>query len=522
MAANSSEPQIKCCLPLRFVVCCENLIFAVNEIVRRCRSFFCHGNLVCRKYFVVEAAEKQARRFQARERLGLHVRRNEERKWAQPRGLRFFWRDCRACKESAAEMIAGVKKMSVPKGFKQTEVGIIPQDWEVSALLEVVNVIDGDRGVNYPSKSDLKPTGYCLFLNAGNVTKKGFAFAKNEFIEKDKHISLHNGTLARNDIVLTTRGTVGNFAYFHNFIPFDVIRINSGMVLLRINTNLCESSYLYCILTSNIISNQITRLSFGSAQSQLTVSGIKRFLIPIPPTRAEQTAIAAALSDMDALIESVEKLLKKRRIKQGAMQELLRPKEGWKEVQLDSVADIDNDNLSSSSDPNFTFQYISLEDVDNGLLKGTTEMMFKDAPSRARRRVKQGDVLISTVRPNLKSHLIIKENLKNYICSTGFSLIRCDKGKLTPGYLFNHLFASFINQQIDSVISGSNYPAINTSHVKSLKIPIPTRIKEQEEIAAILSDMDSEIEQLETQLTKYRKLKIGMMQELLTGKKRLV
>ena len=93
---------------------------------------------------------------------------------------------------------------------------------------------------------------------------------------------------------------------------------------------------------------------------------------------------------------------------------------------------------------------------------------------------------------------------------------------MIPGYLFNHLFASFINQQIDSVISGSNYPAINTSHVKSLKIPIPTSIAEQEKIAAVLSDMDSEIEQIETQLTKYRQLKTGMMQELLTGKKRLV
>jgi type I restriction enzyme S subunit len=239
--------------------------------------------------------------------------------------------------------------MNVPKGFKQTEVGVIPQDWEVLRLFEVADVIDGDRGVNYPSKSDLKQNGYCLFLNAGNVTKKGFSFTKNEFIERKKHMLLSNGILNRSDIVLTTRGTVGNVAYFNELIPFDVIRINSGMVIIRTDTNRYESAYLYCSLLSDILSKQITRLSFGSAQPQLTVGGIKTFLFPIPPTKAGQTAIAAALSDMDSLIESVEKLLEKKRcIKQGAMQELLRPKDGWKEKELGECADIIGGGTPSS------------------------------------------------------------------------------------------------------------------------------------------------------------------------------
>jgi type I restriction enzyme S subunit len=394
-----------------------------------------------------------------------------------------------------------VAEMSVSEGFQQTEVGVIPQDWDVTELWQLADFLDGQRK---PIKSSDREKMKGIYPYYG---ASGIIDYVNNYIFDDELILLGEdgeNILSRNlRLAFIVRGKVWVNNHAH------VLKAKEG----------CSTEFL----AEKLESLNYEQYNSGTAQPKITKGTCAKIKISIPPTKAEQTAIAAALSDMDALIDGVEKLLeKKRRIKQGAMQELLRPKEGWKEVQLDSVADIDNDNLSSSSDPNFTFQYISLEDVDNGLLKGTTEMMFKDAPSRARRRVKQGDVLISTVRPNLKSHLIIKENLKNYICSTGFSLIRCDKGKLTPGYLFNHLFASFINQQIDSVISGSNYPAINTSHVKSLKIPIPTRIKEQEEIAAILSDMDSEIEQLETQLTKYRKLKIGMMQELLTGKKRLV
>ena len=386
--------------------------------------------------------------------------------------------------------------MSVPKGFKQTEVGVIPKDWQVDEIQNLCSITTGDKNTQ-----DRITGGPYPF------------FVRSQVVERINSYSFDG------EAVLTAGDGVGTGKVFHYINgKFDFHQ----RVYKMSNFSSALSGYYFFQYFSNNFYNRISQMTAKSSVDSVRKEMIGKMLIPLP-TPAEQTAIAAALSDMDALIEGVEKLLeKKRRIKQGAMQELLKLKEGWKEIRLDSVADIDNDNLSSSSDPDFVFQYISLEDVDNGILKGATEMMFKDAPSRARRRIKQGDVLISTVRPNLKSHLLVKENWKNYICSTGFSLVRCYKEKLSPGYLFNHLFASCINQQIDTVISGSNYPAINTSHVKSLKIPIPARIEEQEEIASILSDMDTEIQQLQTQLTKYRQLKTGMMQELLTGKKRLV
>ena len=131
--------------------------------------------------------------------------------------------------------------------------------------------------------------------------------------------------------------------------------------------------------------------------------------------------------------------------------------------------------------------------------------------------VKKDDVLISTVRPNLKSHLHIKINVKNWICSTGFAVIRCKKEIVNSSFIFNHFFAFIINNQIDNLITGSNYPAISNREVKYLKIPLPP-LPEQKAIATVLSDTDSLILALEKKIAKKQLIKKGAMQELLAPK----
>ena len=132
-----------------------------------------------------------------------------------------------------------------------------------------------------------------------------------------------------------------------------------------------------------------------------------------------------------------------------------------------------------------------------------------------------GDVLVSTVRPNLKSHLYFQIDAPHWVCSTGFAVVRCRIGVTDPAYVFHHLFASDISRQIDMLLTGSNYPAIDSRDVRALEIPTPPYI-EQTAIATVLSDMDAELTALETRRDKTRTLKQAMMQELLTGKTRLV
>lgn len=248
----------------------------------------------------------------------------------------------------------------------------------------------------------------------------------------------------------------------------------------------------------------------------------------VAPPLAEQKAIGQALADADALIDSLEQLLtKKRQVKQGAMQELLTGKRrlpgfqgNWGEATFADVAFIDPENLGSGTPAGFSFNYIALEGVNQGRLDSFAELRFDSAPSRARRVLRNGDILVSTVRPNLKSHLLLDTLHGNWIASTGFSVVRGKPGIACPGFLFALLFSSVIEQQIDALLTGSNYPAINGRDVANLVFPCPP-FDEQIAIAESMSDMDAEIAALESRLTKARDLKQAMAQALLTGRIRI-
>lgn len=176
-------------------------------------------------------------------------------------------------------------------------------EWTLSTLADApLEIIDGDRGANYPKQSDFNSSGYCLFLNAGNVTKEGFNFSDCAFITEQKDAGLRKGKLKRHDVVLTTRGTVGNVAYFDADVPFDNIRINSGMVILRAEPSTLLPRFLYLLVRSSGFMNQVASLLTGSAQPQLPIRDINRIRIPLA-LLAEQRAIAHTLGTLDDKIE---------------------------------------------------------------------------------------------------------------------------------------------------------------------------------------------------------------------------
>jgi len=155
----------------------------------------------------------------------------------------------------------------------------IPEAWKDGNLDQLCSIEDGDRGKNYPKKTEFLDDGYCLFLNAGNVTKLGFDFSNNSYVTKEKDESLRKGKLKRKDVVLTTRGTVGNIAYYNDKLDFENVRINSGMVILR---NPKISFFLYTKMKSAEMRNLIINHLSGSAQPQLPITDIKRMKFPVP------------------------------------------------------------------------------------------------------------------------------------------------------------------------------------------------------------------------------------------------
>lgn len=146
-----------------------------------------------------------------------------------------------------------------------------------------IQLIDGDRGKNYPKQSEFQETGYCLFLSAKNVTKSGFQFSEKVYVSEERHNLLRAGKLERYDIVLTTRGTIGNVAFYDNSVVDDVVRVNSGMLILRADTTVWNPRFLYFLFTSKIIQEQISSLTSGSAVPQLPAKDLRKFSLPKVP-----------------------------------------------------------------------------------------------------------------------------------------------------------------------------------------------------------------------------------------------
>jgi type I restriction enzyme S subunit len=160
-----------------------------------------------------------------------------------------------------------------------------------------IDVIDGDRGKNYPHQNELLSTGFCLFLSAKNVTKSGFSFSETQFISQRKDALLNNGRLCRGDIVITTRGTVGNVVLYSPQVPYENIRINSGMLIIRCANNI-SNQYLYQVLRSEWFQKQIMAVQSGSAQPQLPKSHFLKMNIPLPPLPIQEK-IASILQLID-------------------------------------------------------------------------------------------------------------------------------------------------------------------------------------------------------------------------------
>ena len=164
-------------------------------------------------------------------------------------------------------------------------------------MTTVCAIIDGDRGKNYPKQDEFSDTGYCLFLNAKNVTATGFSFENLMFITKEKDNALHNGKLERGDVVLTTRGTLGNLAFYDDSVPFENVRINSGMVILRMKKSVMTEVFFMEQFKLQLQSIK-GKIASGSAQPQLPISTMNKIRILLAPM-ALQEQFAAFVEQTD-------------------------------------------------------------------------------------------------------------------------------------------------------------------------------------------------------------------------------
>ncbi|HHG7952950.1 TPA: restriction endonuclease subunit S [Streptococcus pneumoniae] len=214
-----------------------------------------------------------------------------------------------ALQNEFADFVALVDKSRFNEMFGENKI--------FESIDNLFDIIDGDRGKNYPKSDELFSEEYCLFLNTKNVTKNGFSFDTKQFITKTKDKLLRKGKLERYDIVLTTRGTVGNVAYYDELIKYKHLRINSGMVILRPKTPNLNQKFIIHVLRNNNYSRVIS----GSAQPQLPITKLKKILLPLPPL-ALQNEFADFVVQIDKSQLAIQKSLEElETLKKSLMQE---------------------------------------------------------------------------------------------------------------------------------------------------------------------------------------------------------
>lgn len=160
------------------------------------------------------------------------------------------------------------------------------KNMDFAKMPSICEIIDGDRGKNYPRAEEFIDNGYCLFLNAKNVTNTGFSFQDCMYITKEKDEKLRNGKLKRGDIILTTRGTVGNLAFYTEDVPFENVRINSGMVILRMKKDIVNEIFFIEQFKMQLKSIK-NKIANGSAQPQLPITKMNDIKVLTPNIKVQ-------------------------------------------------------------------------------------------------------------------------------------------------------------------------------------------------------------------------------------------
>lgn len=270
----------------------------------------------------------------------------------------------------------------------------------------------------------------------------------------------------------------------------------------------------------------------GNGQPNLNTQLIGDFKILLPSTRKEQESIANALSDVDALIESLEKLIEKKRlIKQGAMRELLRPDKTWKSTNLFELCDgkkelfDDGDWIEAEHITNEGVRLIQTGNVGVGIFidRDEKKYIFEESFSKLKcKLIRAGDLLVCRLADPAGRACILPElDESKVITSVDVTICRPSLQKADRRFLVQMFSTGGWLRSIAERSGGTTHKRIARGALSKIEIKVP-EISTQSEIADILASMDDEVISLETKLTKTRLLKQGMMQELLTGRIRLI
>jgi len=393
--------------------------------------------------------------------------------------------------------------MEVKECFQKSEVGVIPIDWEVVPIEKFAKLINGRAYAISEWKNQGTPV-----IRLQNLTGSGNTYYYSNLKLPEKQYCNFGDLLF---MWSATFGPIiwrGERAIYH----YHIWKIETESQKL-------DKGLLFYIL-SELTERVKTSSTNGGTMLHLTKGNMEAMLIPIPPTLAEQIAIATALNDADALITQLEKLIsKKRAIKQGAMQELLNPKEDWEAKKFGELTEkIIGGGTPSRSNPIFwgnEIPWVTVKDFATFNAFQTQEYVTKEGLKNSASHLIPKGTIITSTRMALGKAVIYEVD----VCINQDLKAIFPQKDIDTKYLF--YWFQYNSKRIEDMGSGSTVMGLSLVDLRQIKIEVPTS-EIQAHIAQILSDMDAEIEVLEKKLEKTRSIKQGMMQELLTGRIRLI
>lgn len=406
-------------------------------------------------------------------------------------------------------------------GFKQTEAGVLPVDWEAKKLGEMASFRTGPFG-SALHKSDYTNDGVPV-VNPMHILDGRIVPTTSMTITEEAAKNLDEFRLSPGEVIIGRRGDMGRCAVISERERGWLCGTGSMIVRPSVSVN---AYFLQRVLSTPSIIKAIEDSSVGSTMINLNQGTLSNLVVQAPSVE-EQRAIAETLSDMDALISSLDQLVtKKRDIHQAAMQQLLSGKRRlpgfsgeWRVKRLGDLASLNRINVTPFSTPDKVFTHFSLPAFDEAKRpvkeSGATIGSNKFA-------VPAGAVLVSKLNPRIPRVWLPKNIPANSVASTEF-LVLTPRDGVVREFLYVACKSSSFCAQMELSATGTtgSHQRISPTSTLGILVNVPSDNSEQTAIATILSDMDSEIAVLEVRRDKARQLKHGMIQELLTGRIRL-
>ena len=391
-------------------------------------------------------------------------------------------------------------------------------EWKQVRIKEApFEIIDGDRGKNYPAQNELHSSGHCLFLNAKNVRATGFDFSELQFISEEKDKLLRRGKLKRNDTVLTTRGTVGNLAFYSDEVPFDDIRINSGMVIIRPHQNELDSKFCFYLFRA-LQQSQFEVFASGSAQPQLPIRDLNDIDVYIPE-RTEQQAVAEVLSNLDDKID----LLRRQNKTLEALAETLfrqwfleRAENGWARTSLFNVIELVGGGTPRTDVDEYwdgDIGWISAKDITPNHKKFIVEtekkITLEGLKNSSAKLLPKFSTVISA-RGTVGNYCILSQNMAFSQSNYGI------KPKFKNCYFFSYLLVAHAVEELKSAAYGSVFDTITTDSFREHEIRIPR----EEQINVFEVQMAPYFEKMlsnENEIRTVIKLRDTLLPKLMSG-----